>query len=237
MDRHVVLPEHDWSFDLGIGVAHSDAANGITGAGVNFEAAVSPVDRLEIGLRTGVRTDDDARLLKADAYGRLFDRQTFGTNNDVAANPELRIRGALERGRVVEVALEGRVFIPAEQYSELGVMFGLPLLFHLGHVARLDTGIYVPVIFYSPVVADVSVPVDLWFQATDKLWVGPMSGFVYHAPAGNARDHADVQFGLGFGYQPFSMFDLKAQFLFPGINDMQGAQNFGLGVGMQVRIE
>jgi hypothetical protein len=234
VDRHVVLPEHDWAFDLGFGVARDYAPPGNpTGAGVNFEGAVSPVDRLEIGMRTGLRIGDDGRTTQADSYGRLFDRQTFGTNHDVGANPELRVLGALTRGPIFEAGIEGRMFLPAEAGSDFGVMFGVPLIVHLGHVARLDMGVYVPVLFYSPVDAYISAPLDLWVQATNRLWLGLMSGVVLHASA----NHAAVPFGFGLGYQVLRTFDLKAQFLFPALSDEQGPQTFGVGVGGQVRIE
>ena len=112
VDRGITLPRHDWAFDFGLGIAHNyDPPRNPIGAGFNFEMAVSPVDRLELGVRSGARLGSDARLNAADgygpdAYGRLFDRQTFGTNRDDFANPELRIRGALLRDRVVEIAVD-----------------------------------------------------------------------------------------------------------------------------------
>ena len=234
VDRHVVLPEHDWAFDFGIGIARDyDPPRNPAGAGLNFEMSVSPVDRLELGVRSGLRIADDGRATVADAYGRLFDRQTFGTNHDDFANPEIRVRGALLRARVVEIGLEGRVFLPAEHGSELGLLFGVPFLFHLGGVARLDFGLYVPVLFYSPVVADISLPLDVWFQVTNQLWLGPMTGVVFDTNA----QHAAVQLGFGLGYQIVRAVDFKTQFLFRDLNETQGAQTFGFGVGIQVRIE
>jgi hypothetical protein len=234
VDRHIVLPEYDWSFDFGVGIAHDYApANPPTGAGLDTEIVVSPVDRLEIGIRTGLRIGDDGRATQADQYGRLFDYPTFGTNHDDFANPELRVRGALLRAPIVEIGVEGRLFLPAEHGSDAGIMFGVPFLFHLGHVARIDTGVYVPVLFYNPVDAYISLPIDVWFQATPRLWLGPITGVVIHPSA----NHADVPFGLGLGYQAVRNVDLKTQFLFPALNDTQGAQTFGFGAAIEVRIE
>lgn len=234
VDRHVVVPEHDWAFDFGIGIARDYfPPRSPTGAGMNFEMAVSPVDRLELGIRSGLRIGDDGRATVADAYGRLFDRQTFGTNHDDFANPEVRVRGALLRARVVEIALEGRIFLPAEHGSEVGTMFGVPFLFHLGGVARIDMGVYVPVLFYSPIIAYISAPLDVWFQVTNHLWLGPMTGVVFNTNT----QRAEVPLGFGLGYQIVRAVDLKTQFLFPQINETQGAQTFGFGVGVQIRIE
>ena len=235
VDRHVVLPEHDWAFDFGVGIGHDGVPvrNQPTGAGLNFEMAVSPIDRLEIGVRSGFRIGPDGRTTVADAYGRLFDYPSFGTNHDDFANPEIRIRGALLRSRVVEIGAEGRLYLPAEHGSEAGILFGVPFLFHLGHIVRLDTGVYVPVVFYNPVIADISIPLNVWFQATDRLWVGPMTGIDYNA----TNNFADVLFGVGLGVQVARFVDLKTQFLFPRLNETQGAQWFGVGFGVEVRIE
>lgn len=240
VDRHVTLPEHDWAFDFGIGIAHNydPPRNNPTGPGLNFEMSVSPIDRLELGFRSGARLGNDARLNAADGYGpdayaRLFDRQTFGTRYDDFANPEFRIRGALLRSRIVEIAVEGRVFLPAEHGSEVGIMAGFPFLFHLGQIARIDAGVYLPVVFYSPALVDVSLPFDLWFQVTSHLWLGPMGGVVLDTN----DNHAIVPFGFGLGYQIVRIVDLKTQFLFSDLNQTQGAQNFGVGVGVEVRIE
>jgi hypothetical protein len=236
VDRHVVLPEHDWAFGFGVGVAHDyydPPANNPTGAGLDTEISVSPIDRLEIGIRSGLRIGDDGRATQADQYGRLFDFPTFGTNHDDFANPELRVRGALLRSSIVEIGAEGRLFLPAEHGSEAGIMFGVPFLFHIVHVVRIDTGVYVPVLFYSPVDSYINVPLDVWFQATSRLWLGPITGVIIHPPA----NHADVPFGFGLGYQVVSFVDLKAQFLFPALNETQGADTFGFGFAVEVRIE
>jgi len=234
VDRHITLPEHDWAFDFGLGIARDYAPpTSPTGVGVNIEGAVSPVSGLELGFRTGLRVGDDGRVTHADDYGRLFDRQTFDTSNAAVANPELRVRGAVVRSEVVELALEGRAFLPVNAGAHFGAMFGVPILFHLGDRARIDTGVYVPVTFTTPIDTYFSAPIDLWFQPTAKLWLGPMSGVVFHS----VNNHVSVPLGFGLGYQFTHALDLKTQILFPSINDNQGTQSFGVGVGLQVRVE
>jgi hypothetical protein len=234
IDRAITLPRHDWAFDFGLGVGHSRAGD-TTGLGMNIEGAVGVTQHLEIGLRTGVRFGNDGRATHADEYGRLFDRQTFGTNWDTMANPEFRLRGGVVEGEVAEVALEGRVVLPFEDGSRVGMMFGIPLAFHFGGPVRLDTGVYLPVVFHDPVLYAVSVPVDVWIQATRQLWLGPMTGVHFYHQGGN--EHTDVALGFGLGYSISRALDLKTMFLMPGINQTEGARNFGLGVGLQVRIE
>jgi hypothetical protein len=234
VDRHVTMRGDSMAFDVGVGIAHQEGPpQNPTGAGLNLEVSGSPLDGLEFGIRSGFRFGTDGQVTQADAYGRLFDRPTFGTNNDVAANPELRIRGALLRGRVVEVGLEGRAFLPAEAGSQFGMMLGVPLLFRIDHAVRIDTGVFAPVVFYSPVQGAFSVPLDIWIQATNRFWVGPMTGVVFYT----VNNRADAPFGLGLGYQISAVVDLKAQVLFPEVNEPQGAQNVGFGVGIQARVE
>lgn len=236
VDRHITLPRHDWAFDFGLGIAHNDRDNGSpTGVGLNLEGAVGITENLELGLRTGLRMGNDGRATQADGYGRLFDRQTFGVNGDVMANPEVRFRGALYRGDVAEVALEGRAYLPIEQDSRVGFLFGVPLMFHLGHSVRLDTGAFIPFVFYDPAYYAMSIPLDVWIQATDKLWLGPLTGLRFHHQ-GNF-DRTDVQLGFGLGYQIARAVDFKTMFYVPRINETAGARNFGVGVGIQVRIE
>jgi hypothetical protein len=241
VDRGITLPRHDWAFDFGLGIAHNDRTGDprfptYTGAGLNLEGAVGITDRLELGLRTGVRFGDEGRATQADTYGRLFDRQTFGVNGDVMANPEVRFRGAVYRGDVAEVALEGRAYLPIEQGSRFGMMFGVPLLFHIGHSVRLDTGAFTPVLFYERTSFAVSLPLDVWIQATDKLWLGPITGLRFWHFDTNV-DRTDVQLGFGLGYQIARAVDFKTMFYVPRINQDAGARNFGVGAGIQVRIE
>jgi hypothetical protein len=218
---------------------------------MNLEAAVGVIDRLELGVRTGIRFAGDRpdRALEPDLYGRLFDRQYVGGGSDVLANPELRVRGALVRDDVFELGLEGRFVIPFEARpdgtrTDAAIEFGVPMAFHLGNRVRLDTGVFTPLIFSHPdATLNVSLPLDVWIQASPRVWVGPMTGLVFGnvTNANNAPGPfgpgtaAAFSLGAGFGYQITEYLDFKAMFLFPDINLNSG--DFGLGAGIQVRIE
>jgi hypothetical protein len=245
VERHLTLPAGDWAFDFGLGVGHvppftcGPACSGPNdlGVGINGEMSVGVTRRVELGVRTGVAFGDPLeRGIRADQYGRLFDRQTFDTGIDTFANPELRVRGAVVRGDVAEVALEGRLVLPFADGTGAGLLFGVPLAFHLGNRVRLDTGPYVPVVFPPHMDAQValSAPIDLWIQATSRFWLGPMSGLRF-GQLGRDDGRTDVSLGLGLGYQITHAFDFKAMFLFPRLNNE--SRDFGFGAGIEVRIE
>jgi hypothetical protein len=247
VERHLTLPGGDWAFDVGLGIAHvSPRPRDITGVGINLEMAVGLVDRLELGVRTGLRLGDDAsRGVEADRYGRLFDRQYFDGADGVLANPEVRVRGALVRDEVFELALEGRIIVPVEG-NDAGALFGVPLMFHIGHRVRLDTGAYVPVVFgnnrppnapdYVPTTVDVALPIDVWIQASPRLWLGPMTGVVFRR-VGQDNARSDLSLGFGLGYQITHYLDFKTQLLLPYVTDPNPGPEFGVGAGVQIRIE
>jgi hypothetical protein len=245
VDRPLTLPAGDWAVDTGLGIHHLPAPPGVeqrTGAGINLEMGVGVTDRLELGVRTGLRFGDDTvRGLEGDLYGRLFDRQYVDGADGVLANPELRVRGAVVRGDVLELGLEGRLFVPVEQ-NDAAVEFGLPMAFHIGHRVRLDTGVFFPLVFTPSPTLAVSAPLDVWIQASPRVWVGPMTGLVFQNVTDSSSRRSigyppatDLSLGGGFGYQITRYLDFKAMFLFPEI-DHEG-QDFGFGAGVQIRVE
>jgi hypothetical protein len=251
VDRTLTLPSGDWAFDFGLGVAHApppDPRENELGAGINMEMAVGITNRLELGVRTGLRfgdpferssLGDPYNQFHSDQYGRLFDRQYFGSlgGTGALANPEVRVRGALVRGNVFELGLEGRLWVPVEDNTDAGLEFGVPMAFHFGDRVRLDTGAYTPVVFNHPDATFViSAPLDVWIQASPKVWVGPMTGLVFWAQRpGTPPTQTDLSLGVGFGYQITHYLDFKAQFLFPRIDNED--RDFGFGAGIQIRIE
>jgi hypothetical protein len=242
VDRHLTLPRHDWSFDVGLGIAHRDPGpRSIVGPGLSFEGAVGLTERMELGFRGGIRLGDDARVVQADYYGRLFDRQTFGTRFDTFSNPEVRFRGALVRGEVFELALEGRAVAPFEgpsQFRAFSAMFGVPMIIHAGRQVRLDFGPYIPTIFYGSPIGTywaVSFPFDVWIQVSEKVWLGPMTG-IRHDVLDNTSN-TTMSLGFGVGVQLSRGIDFKSMILWPAISETNGGRNLGAGVGFQFRIE
>jgi hypothetical protein len=241
VDRPLTLPAGDFAFDFGLGVGHVPAGpDDDTSAGINAEMAVGLTSRVELGVRTGIRFGDGFdHSIQPDAYGRPFDRETFDQGADAIANPEVRVRGAIVRGPIAEVSLEGRVVLPFADGTGAGLMFGVPMAFHLGDRVRLDMGAYTPVTFppRADTSFDVLLPLDVWIQASSRFWLGPMTGIALRNVnnANGGREVSAVSLGLGLGYQITHAIDFKAMFLFPDLND--DSRVFGFGAGVQIRIE
>lgn len=235
--RPMTLPRHDFAGDVGLGVGHTRAGNGITGAGMNLEGAFGITENVEVGLRTGVRFGDDGRFGNADYYGRTLWTETYGTNYfGGVANPEARVRWNFFSGNVMEVGLDWRLYVPFETGTRVGGMFGVPLHFHVGNFMRIDTGPYLPTLFTDPAVVLLTVPGYFWFQVTEAVWLGPMVSARFRiAPDGG--DRTNFLAGFGLGVQVHRAVDLKTMILFPTIGDDAGARNWGAGFGVQFRIE
>jgi hypothetical protein len=240
VDRRIVLSGEPiaGSVDVGMGFGHTElgffrnnviAANGV---GFNTEAVLGLVSRVDIGLRLGLRVNQESALSQSDTYARFYGPQpTYPTSGaDTFANPEFRVRGKIVDVGVFELGLEGRMIFPATNGSRFGASFGVPMAIHGGHFVRVDTGVYTTIVAYDnnpPVIFEA--PANIWFQATDKVFLGPMSGFRAYA---NYLQNPSFDFILGFGLgvHLVKWLDLKTQFVFPRVNE--GAQFFGAGVGV-----
>ncbi|MBX3264538.1 MAG: hypothetical protein KIS78_14325 [Labilithrix sp.] len=240
VDRPMTQHRLVFAGDVGLGVGHfrfrgplnNDVSN--TGLGMNLEGALGVTERLELGFRTGLRFGNDGRATGADSYGRTLWTETYGTGGDAVANPELRLRWVAYSGSVAEVGLDGRVFLPVEDGTRFGVMFGVPLTFHVADFARIDTGAYIPVVFHNPAFNGLSIPGYFWFQTSERLWLGPMAQLRFIDPGGADHD-AHLLLGFGLGYQAASAVDIKTMILFPTVDD-DIVRRFGAGVGVQFRI-
>jgi hypothetical protein len=230
VDRGITLPQGIWTFDLGLGVARR--AENVTGSGVNFDLAVGLSQDLALGFRTGARFGDRYRWVQADERGRLYDTQTYGTGVDSLANPELTLRYRFVDAEIPEVGVESRLILPVESGTRLGVLVGLPVALHFGSL-RLDSGVFLPVLFYDPVFTSLSVPVKLWIQPTSKVFLGPIADLRWQ----NQNDRTSFLLGFGFGYSFARAADFKVQTLFPSITETAGARDVSFGVGVQLRIE
>lgn len=235
-DRPMTLPKLVFAGDVGLGIAHRRLGGpDPTGLGLNLEGAIGVTDKVELGLRTGLRLGDDGRLTGADAYGRTLWTETYGTGGSAFANPEARVRWTFYRGSVTEIGLDGRLYLPFESGTRVGAMIGVPFAFHAADFLRIDLGVYIPVLFFDDPRHAIVVPAYFWFQPSEKLWLGPTLSLRSYDPGRGGR-YADLLLGFGLGYQVAASVDIKTMLLFPRIDDSGGANDFGAGVGVQFRI-
>jgi hypothetical protein len=229
--RGLVVPHGQIAFDIGGGLGHQPDPGGGTGFGLNLELKAGVAPHLELGIRTGIRADDLGRATQADGYGRPFDTETWGTNGDTVANPELHLKWSVLRSPAAELGLELAAFLPVESGSRFGMMFALPVVLHSSTI-RVDTGLYVPILFRDPTVTVVSIPIQLWIQATRTFWLGPVFGLRFFH---NGSESEQFPFGFGLGNAIAPNADLRAWFLFPDISADQAARRFGAGIAFQIR--
>ena len=239
IDRPMTLRRLVFAGDVGHGLGHvripvPGRDPSVTGLGMNLEGAIGVTDSVELGLRTGARFGNDGRATGADVYGRTLWTETYGTGGDTFANPEFRVRWVAYTGSITEVGLDGRLFLPFESGTRLGMMFGVPLAFHVTDFLRIDTGFYIPVVFRDPTFNGLSVPGYFWFQVSEKLWLGPMAALRF-LDVGPGNHDAHLLLGFGLGYQVANAVDLKTMLLLPMVDD-DVVRRFGAGFGVQFRI-
>ncbi|MCG5055550.1 MAG: hypothetical protein KA712_21535 [Myxococcales bacterium] len=219
-----VQPNGRLQFTAGLGLGHDEDPER-SGLGVNLEMAYGLGSGTEIGVRTGVRSPD-GRALGADAFGRLFDFETFGTAGQTFANPELRLRKAV----LPVLALEARLYVPFD--SPFGFMLAAPVWFSGGRSVRLNTGVYVPILFSEPTRSWVSLPAHLWFHAGGGWYLGVLGGARLDTQAGDWA----IPLGVGFDRTLSTVADLLLSFVLPDVTRDDAANTFGAGLALRIRI-
>jgi hypothetical protein len=241
VDRSLTLRQFGIAIDAGIALAHAEGAD-VTGGGLNLEAGFGILDSFEIGLRSGARLgDQNAKTLQVDQYARLFDLETYGTGTALFANPELRLLGRILDLSVLELGVEGRLYLPVEDRTRFSFMLGAPVRLHVARILRIDTGLYVPVLSNENgaggTISSVSLnlPAEFWFQVTRRVFLGPVAEFRVNgneAPLGFDRG-TGLLFGFGMGYQISRFADLKLSLVLPRVNGDPGPDiAFGTGLGL-----
>jgi len=233
--RDLVLPHGDVALDFGLGMGHlppTPTTSSTNGFGLNLELTFGLARDVQLGLRTGFRLDEAGQRTQADGYGRLFETETYDTGGDRMANPEISALWAVARGGHAELGLKLAAYLPFERGTRFGMMLALPVALHGGSL-RLDTGVYVPVIFSDPTKTTISVPAHLWIQLTPRFWMGPLFGMRVVTSGGGSSVSYPLGFGLGSMLNP--NVDLRGWLLFPDINHDQAARRFGVGVSLQFR--
>jgi|GEM_PF-966793 len=238
------------------GSGNVTATGSQAGWGANLEAAVGLPFIGELGLRFGYRFGPDITLpgtavepsgtmeragaaagtgLGADHFARLFDPIVTEPGQDDFTNPELRVRNTLLDLKVLELGLETRVILPTATGSDLAVTPALPVRVHVPGLLRVDTGVFVPVVFDSVTSFAVDIPAQAFFQVHDAF-VGPLTGIRFVRPGGDAPSYTEIPLGIGAGYTLGGIIDLKVQVRTERVNDPAWWEYFGAGVGVGLRV-
>jgi len=225
--RSLTLPSSAFELGLGLGLAHRSVAD-YTGLGINLEVGYGLSSTLELRFRTGLRLGESARVIDADYFGRPVETETYNLGNETVANPQLGLRFQVIRGPAVEIGLDTHAIVPLD--GDFGLLLGVPIVLCLGDRLRLDTGIFLPIVFADPGTrVDISLPFHVWIKVNPGLFLGPITG-VYFYDGGGRR----VPFGFGVGSSLSYDAEVRFWLLFPDVREDRGARNFGLGVGLYV---
>lgn len=249
VDHKQTLPPLIIAVDGGLGFGHwgfsvdtpaGKQSTGGLGVGFDAEGAIGIIPHLTVGARViGVNFGDDAKASGAAGYASTYDLQAgyAGFSGvDTFNNPELWGRYEFLDTENVEVGAEARIFVPFADQTRVGLMGGIPVNIHLPGKLRVDTGGYVAIGAYDPVLFYFRVPAQAWFNVTDKVFLGPLTGLQVVSFSNNTTTSINLGFGVGYSILP--ELDLKVLPIYwPGINNDDGISNFGFSVGAEYRID
>jgi hypothetical protein len=253
VDRVLTLPPLHLALDAGLGFGQGPAGpppdltglqptpadTGVKlGWGSNLEAAVGLPILGEVGVRVGVRFGDAGINagwgLGADHFARLFDPVVDEPGGSTVTNPEIRLRGTLLNLKVFELGLETRAVIPTADGSDFELVPGAPVRIHIPGFARIDTGVWLPVIFNSDTSFTIDIPAQLFFQV-NQAFFGPVTGVRFNHPD-PGDSSTDIPAGIAGGYTLGGVLDLKVQVRTERINDVSWTKFIGGGLGVGLRL-
>ncbi len=210
--RPLTLPKMTLAPQLGFKVTH------ISSDGFSLPTIVD----LEAGAHFGITDDFEVGVLALPI--RFAPDFGFG-------NPRLEATYRFLKGDVEIGARLGVTFITTKGASGASLEPGLPILFHLGPSARLDTGVFFPLTFgTAPSVAGLGIglgsdttvglraPVRFTYNVLPELYLGAQSGLAI-ADLGHAGDSMYVPLGFVAGYaiagEKGPLLDIDPYFTFP----------------------
>ena len=143
----------------------------------------------------------------------------------------LNVRGVFELG------VEGRLIAPFADNTAFTHVIGVPMAVHIRRVMRFDFGAYSHFTFANNgnnghVIGTLELPAAFWFQVHPRVFLGPMFAFRFYTDNIYTSGPAnyDISLGFGVGVSLARYIELKAQILFPRIDD--GARYVGTGAAV-----
>ena len=252
VDRKQTLPPLVIAVDGGLGFGHYDYSTTVGnttvgpsgfGVGMDAEGAIGIIPHFTAGARViGLNFGDDGKFSNAAGYASTYDLQSqflLFSGADTFSNPELWARYEFLDTPNVEVSGEGRFYLPFDSNTRFVLMAGLPVAIHLPQTLRFDTGGYFAIGAYSGTLIYFHAPAQAWFNVTDKLFLGPLTGItVATLNQRNTDTQAALELGFGIGYTVLPELDIKVLPIYwNAINLDNGVSNFGFSAGIEYRID
>jgi hypothetical protein len=210
----------------------------LVGTGSNLEAVLGLGRGFEVGIRVGLRIDDNGRGLRADEVARGLYPPTFGTGLSTVPNPELQLRWRAVQVRWLEAGIVDRVVLPTGSDPNVTEVIGMWLAAHGPGATRADVGLdgaFSWQSFQTGYVLQLAfaLPIRLWINVTPGLFAGFVSTPVYYASTSYTTSYLNASASLVAGYR-FGRCDLTAgAHLVDIVNS--GTDRAGLGVGLSCR--
>lgn len=195
--RPLTLTRNTLRADANLALAHLD-----------ISPLGSPASSSSLGLALG------------GAYGITDDLEVGATVIPLTLTPDFAFNAPSVYGvyrfvrGAVDVGAQLALTLPIDREFGLGV--GVPVLFHLGETARLDTGAFLGLTFGDPLGKGLTVPIAFTFNLNDHLFVGARTGILLPD-----FDAFAMPLGLSVGYTLAAapnhapLADLTAGFDFP----------------------
>jgi hypothetical protein len=256
VERPLSLPPLHVSADIGLGFGQFEAFAPLpdnplivrslgnkVGWGTHLEAAVGVPVLGELGASVGIRFGDLGANAQGDHFGRLFDPIVNEPGFDVASNPEVYLRHTLVQAPPAELGLELRMTFPtastcapagaAETACDVGLTPAVPLRLHIPSILRVDTGLYLPVVWSGAFA--IQLPLQVFFQVGDAFF-GPLSGIRYDKDGEGPNPRITAGIGGGYTIGERKMIDIKAQVYTEQVNDVNWGKHIGGGIGVGLRL-
>ncbi len=136
---------------------------------------------------------------------------------DLYRNPSAFLTYGMDMGNF-DIGVRATAILPVQEDSDFALNPGVPVLFR-GSGFRLDTGVYLPIIFGDETLISLNIPVRPAFQATPNIFVGLDTGFNIFALSGpeGLDSQQTVPLGVFGGYTLLAggrVIDLTLSFTF-----------------------
>jgi hypothetical protein len=190
---------------------------------------------LQISLLGGTGSSNALGLSLGAGYGITDDLEVGATVIPLTLSPDFAYNAPSVYGTYrflhgdVDVGAQLALTLPIDRDFGLGV--GVPVLFHLGEAARLDTGAFLGLTFGDALGKGLTIPIAFTYNLNPNLFLGARTGVLlpnfddFAMPLG-----AFVGYTLAGGAGNTPLADITASFDFPFFVTPSGADAISTGL-------